>query len=75
MLVFAEMRLFLAGLCLLSVHLVSGEDVTVKTDKGTIKGARKDVDNGKVFFFEFKGIKYAKAPVGPLRFAVNPLKI
>ena len=68
------MRLILASLCLLSVHFASGEDVTVKTDKGTIKGARKDVDNGKQFFYEFKGIKYAKAPIGPLRFAVINFK-
>ena len=65
-----KMRLFVVSLCLLSIHLVVGEEVVVKTEKGSIKGASKDIDSGKKSFYEFKGIHYAKAPTGPLRFMV-----
>ena len=68
------MKLFLVSVCLLSVHLVAG-DVVVKTDKGDVKGAKKDVDSGKFTFYEFKGIKYGKAPTGALRFMVNKFDI
>jgi carboxylesterase type B len=50
---------------------VAGEDVVIKTEKGSVKGTKKDFDNGKSFYLQFLGIKYAKAPTGPLRFMVN----
>ena len=60
----------MVSLCLLAAHLVSGEDIVVKTEKGSVKGAKKDIDNGK-FYLQFLGIKYAKSPTGPLRFMVS----
>jgi hypothetical protein len=69
------MRLFLlASFCLMSVHLSAAADddgVVVKTEKGSIKGARKEFDNREKFYFQFLGIRYAKAPTGPLRFMVR----
>ena len=51
---------------MLSVHLVFGDDgVVVKTDKGSVKGSKEEK------FFQFLGIRYAKAPTGPLRFKVS----
>ena len=64
------MRLFLVTLCLISGHLTSGEDVVIKLDKGSIKGTKKDFDDGKSFYLQFLGIKYAQSPTGPLRFMV-----
>ncbi len=61
----------MVSMCLLSIHQVVGDEVVVKTEKGSIKGASKDIDSGKNSFYEFKGIPYAKAPTGPLRFTVN----
>jgi hypothetical protein len=56
----------LVSLCLLSVHLVFGDEgVVVKTDKGSVKGSKEEK------FFQFLGIRYAKAPTGPLRFKVR----
>merc|ERR1711963_343658 len=43
------------------------EEMSVKTDKGSIKGVRVDHDFGQ-YYYSFRGIRYAKAPVGKLRF-------
>lgn len=47
--------------------LACAEEITVKGDKGAIKGVRIDHDFGQ-YFYAFRGIRYAKAPVGKLRF-------
>ena len=46
------------------------EEVTVKTDKGTVKGIREDVEMGQ-YYYAFKGIRYAAPPTGKLRFKVS----
>ena len=53
---------------LLIFGLASAEDVTVKLDDvGTIRGARVDQEMGE-YYYAFKGIRYAAAPTGKLRF-------
>jgi len=50
-----------------SMGLVMGEEVTVSLSKGKLNGARLDYDFGQ-YYYAFKGIPYAKAPVKELRF-------
>ena len=58
------------AVCLLLVaSLACAEEITVKGEKGAIKGVRIDHDFGQ-YFYAFRGIRYAKAPVGKLRFKV-----
>ena len=45
------------------------EEMTVKTEKGTVKGIRVDHDFGQ-YYYSFRGIRYAQAPTGKLRFKV-----
>lgn len=45
----------------------------VQTTHGSVKGIFGKSRNG-ASFYAFKGIPYAKPPVGPLRFKVNTLK-
>ena len=45
------------------------EEVSVKTDKGSIKGIRQDHDFGQ-YYYSFRGIRYAQTPTGKLRFKV-----
>ena len=71
MIKYFQMRFFLLTLCLISGHVTSGEDIVIQLEKGSIKGAKKDFDNGKSFYLQFLGIKYAQAPTGPLRFMVS----
>jgi carboxylesterase 2 len=52
---------------LLVASLACAEEITVNGDKGAIKGVRIDHDFGQ-YFYAFRGIRYAKAPVGKLRF-------
>lgn len=52
---------------LLVASLACAEEMTVKGEKGAIKGVRIDHDFGQ-YFYAFRGIRYAKAPVGKLRF-------
>jgi len=52
---------------LLVASLACAEEITVKGEKGAIKGVRIDHDFGQ-YFYAFRGIRYAKAPVGKLRF-------
>ncbi len=54
------------GLVLLAT-VVLAEEMTVKTDKGVVKGLRMDHDHGQ-YYYAFRGLRYAKAPVGKLRF-------
>jgi len=54
-------------LVLVLASLSIAEEMSVKTDKGSIKGVRVDHDFGQ-YYYSFRGIRYAKAPVGKLRF-------
>ena len=45
------------------------EEMTVKTEKGTVRGIRVDHDFGQ-YYYSFRGIRYAQAPTGKLRFKV-----
>jgi len=58
---------------LLVASLACAEEITVKGEKGAIKGVRIDHDFGQ-YFYAFRGIRYAKAPVGKLRFK-NPVEV
>ena len=57
----------------LSILLIStmafAEEMTVKTEKGTVRGIRVDHDFGQ-YYYSFRGIRYAQAPTGKLRFKV-----
>lgn len=59
------MKVFLS-VCLLA-SLVWGEDVVLKTEKGNVRGKRMDGDFGQ-YYYSFRGIRYAQAPTGKLRF-------
>ena len=60
------MRMVLAFLLILG--LASAEEVTVRLDDvGTIRGSRVDQEMGE-YYYAFKGIRYAAAPTGKLRF-------
>lgn len=50
------------------------EDILVKTPLGSIVGTNQTSRHG-TNFYSFRGIRYAKAPVGELRFKVFKTKI
>jgi len=52
---------------LLVAALAYAEEMTVQSHKGAVKGVRIDHDFGQ-YYYAFRGIRYAKAPVGKLRF-------
>lgn len=54
----------------LSAILVSSTTVRVRTDNGEIEGTVARSMFGKRNFYSFKGIPYAKPPIGDLRFKV-----
>ena len=62
------MKVFLS-VCLLA-SLVWGEDIVLKTEKGNVRGKRMDGDFGQ-YYYSFRGIRYAQAPTGKLRFKVK----
>ena len=53
----------------LAISATIAEDITVKINKGAVKGVRIDHDFGQ-YYYSFRGIRYAQAPVGKLRFKV-----
>ena len=61
------MKLFALTFAWLATTLCLAEEVTVKTDKGTVKGIREDHDAGQ-YYYAFKSIPYAQPPTGKLRF-------
>ena len=54
----------------LLVSVTLAEDVMVNIKQGKLKGERVDHDMGQ-YYYAFKGIPYAKAPVKELRFQVR----
>jgi len=52
---------------LLVATLAYAEEMTVQSHKGAVKGVRIDHDFGQ-YYYAFRGVRYAKAPVGKLRF-------
>ena len=66
--VFRNMKVFLS-LCLLA-SLALAEEIVLKTNKGNVRGKRVDTDQGD-YYYSFRGIRYAQAPVGKLRFMVR----
>ena len=65
---FIDMKLAV-GILLLAT-LAFAEEMTVQSKKGAVKGVRIDHDFGQ-YYYAFRGIRYAKAPVGKLRFKVR----
>jgi len=55
------------ALACLAISATIAEEITVKTNKGAVKGVRIDHDFGQ-YYYSFRGIRYAQAPVGKLRF-------
>lgn len=47
---------------------------TIETNNGFVRGKRGTALFNHISYYSFKGIPYAKAPVGGLRFKVNMLK-
>lgn len=78
-LIFRKMKCSIVELILfISVNVVSSATVRVKTDNGDVEGTVAKSLFAKRNFYSFKGIPYAKPPVGELRFKVNfnkPLKL
>lgn len=72
-----EMRAKLPLLLLIVSHflLISGvfceNDRVVETKNGQVRGRRETSLRNKVDFFAFRGIPYAKPPLGDLRFKVS----
>lgn len=70
-------------IALLPLLLVNGEEgcgckskpeyKIVKTKSGPVKGQKKSTMFGNKEYFAYRGIPYAKPPVGPLRFKVHRL--
>ena len=50
-----------------AASVVANEDSMAKVSQGTIQGVKKTSPGGQIFH-SFSGIRYAKAPVGNLRF-------
>ena len=56
-----------------AVAAAAEEHVTVQTDKGPLRGARKDgegEERGR-HYYAFTGIRYAQTPTGKLRFKAS----
>ena len=62
------MKIFLS-ICLLA-SLALAEDIVLKTQKGNVRGKRVDAEMG-AYYYSFRGIRYAQAPTGKLRFKVR----
>lgn len=67
----------LFGFCLiLGETYASGiKHRTVKTNTGAVRGIRDRTLLNKIDYYSFKGIPYAKAPIGDLRFKVCSMEI
>jgi len=66
------MKLSIVALAVLSIFMLvavinAQEDLLVALKNGTVRGTTTQSRNGRPIY-AFKGIPYAKAPVGPLRF-------
>lgn len=52
------------------LNMIFGEDVLVEVQQGWLPGKLVGAVTGD-YFYSFKGIPYAKPPIGSLRFKVN----
>ena len=55
--------------CFLVANCIA-EEIVLKTDKGNIRGIRVDTDAG-LYYYSFRGIRYAQPPIESLRFKVK----
>lgn len=67
-------------LCILLIFVVAttsadddDEHKIVETKNGQVRGIRKTTLLKNIPFYSFKGIPYAKPPIGELRFKVNKI--
>lgn len=69
-----ERSVFLLALLLIgavSSFTFSNDFRIVETKSGRVRGIRKQTLLNEVEYYSFKGIPYAKAPIGKLRFKVG----
>lgn len=66
-------RILLGVLSISVIAATSADDEhkIVETNSGRIRGLRKTTLLKKIPYYSFKGIPYAKPPIGDLRFKVN----
>ena len=62
----ARLSVFVLTLAV-ATSVFANQDSIAKVDQGTIQGAKKTSSGGQTYH-SFSGIRYAKAPVGKLRF-------
>lgn len=68
-----SLRIYLISIfliCVLNV-IIADQYKIVETYSGEIRGIKKLTFLNKIPFYSFKGIPYAKAPTGDLRFKVR----
>lgn len=63
--------IMIAVVCYMWIYGKHVEYKIVKTKNGLVRGFRDTTMNGKVDYYAFKGIPYAKSPIGELRFKVR----
>ena len=51
-------------------RMVVKKNIVLKTQKGNVRGKRVDAEMG-AYYYSFRGIRYAQAPTGKLRFKVR----
>lgn len=66
----ALLLLFVASVATAGTATEDGDVVTIETRQGSLKGLIQEAGSTRKFY-SFRGIPYAKPPVGQLRFKVS----
>lgn len=61
---------FIALFCVVN-NIAAEEYKIIETENGQVRGLRKTTLLNGILFYSFKGIPYAKPPIGDLRFKVD----
>lgn len=70
---YCKIPILICCVLITTVHGLDDEFCTISTSSGQIRGKQNQTLFDKITYYSFRGIPFAKSPIGELRFKVKNL--